>query len=72
MALFTVVSLAGLIVISLWVGHISLAVGIKTVITKKRVIAALITLDAVIFSTWDRFIISDFSIVLDHFSGVSW
>ena len=42
-ALFTVASLAGQTAISLWVDHIGVAGGIKTVITKRRLIAAFIT-----------------------------
>ena len=60
-ALFTVASLAGQTAISLWVDHIGVAGGVKTVITKRRVIAAFITVSAVIVSTWDRFVMSDFS-----------
>jgi transporter family-2 protein len=61
-ALFTVASLAGQTTISLWVDHIGVSSGIKTVITKRRVIAAFITVSAVIVSAWDRFVMSDFSI----------
>ena len=39
-----------------------MAGGVKTVITKRRVIAAIITVSAVIVSAWDRFAMSDFSI----------
>ena len=62
-ALFTVASLAGQTTISLWVDHIGVAGGVKTVITKRRVIAAFITVSAVIVSAWDRFAMSDFSIL---------
>jgi transporter family-2 protein len=62
-ALFTVASLAGQTATSLWVDHIGVVGGVKTVITKRRVIAALITVSAVIFSAWDRFAVSDFSIL---------
>jgi transporter family-2 protein len=60
--LFTVASLAGQTVISLWVDHIGLGGGAKIVITKRRVISALITVSAVIVSAWDRFLMIDFSI----------
>jgi transporter family-2 protein len=62
-ALFTVASLAGQTTISLWVDHIGVAGGVKIVITKRRVIAAFITVSAVIVSAWDRFAMSDFSIL---------
>jgi transporter family-2 protein len=62
-ALFTVASLAGQTAISLWVDHIGVAGGVKILITKRRVIAALITVSAVIISAWDRFIMSGFSIL---------
>jgi transporter family-2 protein len=62
-ALFTVASLAGQTTISLWVDHIGVAGGVKTVITKRRIIAAFITVSAVIVSAWDRFVMSDFSIL---------
>ena len=71
-ALFTVASLAGQTGISLWVDHVGLAGGSRVIITKRRVIAAIITILAVVVSTWDRFIISNFSlltIVLAVFSG---
>jgi transporter family-2 protein len=71
-ALFTVASLAGQTTISLWVDHIGVAGGIKTVITKRRLIAAFITVSAVIVSAWDRFAMSDFSIlaiILAVFAG---
>ena len=61
-ALFTVASLAGQTAISLWVDHIGVAGGVKTVITKRRVIAALITVSAVVVSAWDRFTMGDFSV----------
>ena len=60
-ALFTVASLAGQTMISLWVDHIGVVGGVKTVVTKRRVIAAFITVSAVIVSAWDRFTMSDFS-----------
>ena len=62
-ALFTVASLAGQTTISLWVDHIGVAGGVKTVITKRRIIAAFITVSAVLISAWDRFAMSDFSIL---------
>jgi transporter family-2 protein len=62
-ALFTVASLAGQTAISLWVDHVGLIGSGKTVITLRRVIAALITLGAVIFSVWDRLIMSNFSTI---------
>ena len=62
-ALFTVASLAGQTVISLWVDHIGVAGGVKTVITRRRVIAAFITVSAVIVSAWDRFVMSGFSVL---------
>jgi transporter family-2 protein len=62
-ALFTVASLAGQTAISLWVDHIGVAGGGKTLISKRRVIAALITVAAVVLSAWDRFAMSDFSIL---------
>jgi len=71
-ALFTVASLAGQTGISLWVDHVGLAGGSRVIITKQRVIAAIITILAVVISTWDRFTISNFSvltIVLAVFSG---
>ncbi len=73
-ALFTVASLAGQTAISLWVDHVGLAGGIKSVISKRRVIAAFITVGAVVISAWDRFVMSDFSILaitLAVFAG-SW
>ena len=62
-ALFTVASLAGQTAISLWVDHIGVTGGVKTVITKRRVIAALITVSAVIVSAWGRFAMSNFSVL---------
>jgi transporter family-2 protein len=62
-ALFTVASLVGQTTISLWVDHIGIAGGDKTVISKQRVIAAFITVSAVVVSAWDRFAMSDFSIL---------
>ena len=73
-ALFTVASLAGQTAISLWVDHVGLAGGIKSVISIRRVIAAIITVSAVLVSAWDRFVMSDFSflaITLAVFAG-SW
>jgi bacterial/archaeal transporter family-2 protein len=61
-ALFTVASLAGQTGISLWVDKLALSGGAKTLITKRRVIAAVITVMAVGVSAWDRFEMSDFSI----------
>jgi transporter family-2 protein len=61
-ALFTVASLAGQTAISLWVDHIGLIGSGKTLITRRRIIAAVITVIAVIVSAWDRFSQSDFSI----------
>jgi transporter family-2 protein len=55
--------LAGQTAISLWVDHIGVAGGVKTVITKRRVIAAFITVSAVIVSAWERFAMSDFSVL---------
>jgi len=74
LALFTVASLAGQTATSLWVDHFGIAGGAKTVITKRRVIASLITVSAVIVSVWDRFLSSNFSILavtLAVFAG-SW
>ncbi|MFM8868963.1 MAG: DMT family transporter, partial [Candidatus Nanopelagicus sp.] len=62
-ALFTVASLAGQTGISLWVDKLALSGGARTLITKRRVIAAVITVLAVGVSAWDRFEMSDFSIV---------
>ena len=73
-ALFTVASLAGQTAISLWVDQLGLSGGVKSVITKRRVIAALITVFAVLVSAWDRLSMSDFSILaigLALFAG-SW
>jgi len=73
-ALFTVASLAGQTVISLWVDHVGLAGGIKSAISKRRVVAALITIGAVAVSVWDRFSMGSFSILtitLAVFAG-SW
>jgi transporter family-2 protein len=52
-ALFTVASLAGQAEISLWVDHVGLAGGIKSVISKRRFIAAIITVGAIVISAWD-------------------
>jgi transporter family-2 protein len=73
-ALFTVASLAGQTGISLWVDKLALSGGTKTLISKRRVIAAVITVLAVGVSAWDRFEMSDFSIAalgLAFFAG-SW
>ena len=73
-ALFTVASLAGQTAISLWVDHVGLAGGIKSAISKRRIVAALITISAVAVSAWDRFSMSSFSILaitLAVFAG-SW
>ena len=73
-ALFTVASLAGQTAISLWVDKSALSGGTKTLITKRRVVAAIITVLAVGLSAWDRFELSDFSIIalgLAFFAG-SW
>jgi transporter family-2 protein len=73
-ALFTVASLAGQTAISLWVDKLGLSGGAKSLITKRRVVAAIITVVAVVVSAWDRFILSDFSILaltLAIFAG-SW
>jgi transporter family-2 protein len=61
-ALFTVASLAGQTAISLWVDHVGLIGSGKTLVTRRRIIAAVITVIAVIVSAWDRFSQSDFSI----------
>ena len=73
-ALFTVASLAGQTAISLWVDHVGLAGGIKSTISKRRIVAAIITISAVVVSTWDRFSMRSFSILaitLAFFAG-SW
>ena len=73
-ALFTVASLAGQTAISLWVDKSALSGGTKTLITKRRVVAAIITVLAVVLSAWDRFELSNFSIIalgLAFFAG-SW
>jgi transporter family-2 protein len=62
-ALFTVASLAGQTAISLWVDKLGLSGGTKSLITKRRVIAAIVTVFAVAVSAWDRFLINDFSIL---------
>jgi len=62
-ALFTVASLAGQTGISLWVDRLGLTGGAKAAITKRRIIAAVITVLAVLVSSWDRFAMSDFSIL---------
>jgi len=60
-ALFTVASLAGQTAISLWVDHVGLMGSGKNVVTIRRVVAAVITVLAVIISAWDRFSMSNFS-----------
>ena len=73
-ALFTVASLAGQTAISLWVDQLGLSGGVKSMISKRRVIAALITVFAVLVSAWDRLSMSDISILaigLALFAG-SW
>jgi len=73
-ALFTVASLAGQTAVSLWVDKLGLSGGVKSMISKRRVIAALITVLAVLVSAWDRLSMSDFSILaigLALFAG-SW
>jgi len=73
-ALFTVASLAGQTAISLWIDHVGLAGGIKSAISKRRIVAAIITIGAVAISAWDRFSMSSFSILaitLAVFAG-SW
>ncbi len=62
-ALFSVAALAGQTGISLWVDHQGVAGGVKLVITKKRVLAAVITVVSVAISVWDRFAMSNFSIL---------
>jgi transporter family-2 protein len=62
-ALFTVASLAGQTGISLWVDRLGLTGGAKAAITKRRIMAAVITVLAVLVSSWDRFAMSDFSIL---------
>ena len=59
--LFTVSYLAGQTAISLWVDHVDLMGIRKTVVTIKRVVAAVITVLAVVISTWDRVSFSKFS-----------
>jgi transporter family-2 protein len=73
-ALFTVASLAGQTAISLWIDHVGFAGGIKSAISKRRIVAAIITISAVVVSAWDRFSMSSFSILtitLAVFAG-SW
>ena len=60
-ALFTVASLAGQTAISLWVDHVGLMGSRKNVVTIRRVVAAVITVLAVIISAFDRFSMSNFS-----------
>jgi transporter family-2 protein len=62
-ALFTVASLAGQAAISLWVDHTGLMGNGKNLVTIRRVLAAVITVLAVIVSAWDRFSMSNFSIL---------
>jgi transporter family-2 protein len=62
-ALFTIASLAGQTAISLWVDHVGLMGSGKTVVTLRRVVAAVITVLAVIISAWDRFSMSNFSLL---------
>ena len=62
-ALFTVASLAGQTAISLWVDHVGLIGSGRSIITKRRIIAAVITVIAVIVSAWNRFSMSDFSVL---------
>ena len=62
-ALFTVASLAGQTAISLWVDHVGLIGSGEIIFTIRRVVAALITVGAVIISVWDRLSMSDFSII---------
>lgn len=62
-ALFTVASLAGQAAISLWVDHSGLMGSGKNLVTIRRVLAAAITVLAVIVSAWDRFSMSNFSIL---------
>ena len=72
-ALFTVASLAGQTATSLLVDHFGVPGSGKTLITKRRVVAALITVAAVVLSVWDRFAMSDFSILtitLAIFAGI--
>jgi transporter family-2 protein len=61
-ALFTVASLAGQTLISLFVDKIGLSGGVKNAVSKRRVIAAFITIIAVVVSAWDRFSMSSFSV----------
>ena len=60
-ALFTVASLAGQTAISLWVDNVGLMGSGKNVVTIRRVVAAVITVLAVIISARDRFSMSNFS-----------
>ena len=62
-ALFTVASLAGQTAISLLVDRLGLTGGAKGAITKRRVLAAVITVVAVVVSSWDRFAMSNFSLL---------
>jgi transporter family-2 protein len=56
-----IASLAGQTAISLWVDHVGLMGSRKNVVTIRRVVAAVITVLAVIISAWDRFSMSNFS-----------
>jgi transporter family-2 protein len=62
-ALFTVASLAGQTAISLLVDRLGLTGGAKSAITKRRVLAAVITVVAVLVSSWDRFAMGNFSLL---------
>jgi len=59
-----VASLAGQATISLWVDHVGLMGSGKAVVTIRRVVAAVITVLAVIISAGDRFSMSNFSSLL--------
>lgn len=59
--LFSVASLAGQTVISLWVDHVGLIGNRKTVVTIRRLVVAFITVLSVIISAWDRFSLKNFS-----------
>jgi transporter family-2 protein len=62
-ALFIVASLAGQTAVSLYVDKLGLSGGARSLITKRRVMAAITTVIAVAVSAWDRFAMSDFSIL---------
>ena len=73
-ALFTVASLAGQTIISLWIDHVGFSGGNRLSITKRRIFSVIITLTGVLVSTWDRFSKSNLSILtiaLSIFAG-SW